>query len=139
MIRTLTIPGEPIAKGRPRVTGRGITYTPAKTKNYETLVKELYWIKYQGQEQLKGSLKMTIDAYFKIPKNVSKKKKAAMLEGREQPTKRPDLDNCIKSIADALNDIAYIDDSFIVEVTARKWWTEEPRVELKIEEIEREG
>jgi Holliday junction resolvase RusA-like endonuclease len=62
-----------------------------------------------------------------------------MLEGREQPTKRPDLDNCIKTIADSLNDIAYIDDSFIVEVTARKWWTEEPRVELKIEEIEREG
>jgi len=135
MTRTLTIPGEPVAKGRPRVTNRGITYTPAKTKNYETLVQELYWAKYRGKDMLQGQLTMTIDAYFQIPKSASKKKREAMLRGEDRPTKRPDLDNCIKSIADALNGIAYQDDSYIVEVIARKWWAEQPLVEITIIEL----
>src|SRR4029077_16836612 len=32
---TVIIGGPPTAKGRPRVTRRGITYTPAKTRRYE--------------------------------------------------------------------------------------------------------
>lgn len=39
------IPGEPVAKGRPRVTKFGV-HTPEKTKNYETLVKEMFHITY---------------------------------------------------------------------------------------------
>jgi Holliday junction resolvase RusA-like endonuclease len=58
-----------------------------------------------------------------------------MLRGKERPTKRPDLDNCIKSITDALNGIAYQDDSYIVEVIARKWWAEQPLVEITIIEL----
>ncbi len=44
-----TIPGEPVGKARPRITRQGITYTPAKTVNYETLVKEMYYIKNEGR------------------------------------------------------------------------------------------
>ena len=54
----LTIPGEPVAKGRPRVTRYG-TYTPEKTKNYETLVKELYFVEH-GQTLLDGELSIDI-------------------------------------------------------------------------------
>jgi Holliday junction resolvase RusA-like endonuclease len=142
-MRSFTIPGEPVAKARPRVTSRGIAYTPAKTKNYETLVKELYWAQYAGHEMLQGPLRLSVRAYFQIPKSMSRKRRIAMQEGKERPTKRPDVDNVIKAIADSLNGIAYGDDSQIVSATAEKFWGT-PRVEVEIDELayladEREG
>ena len=53
------------------------------------------------------------------------------------PTKKPDADNIIKSIADALNGIAYADDSQIVQATVNKWWAEESKAEIIIREVSR--
>lgn len=133
-MRSFVIPGEPVAKGRPRVTSRGIAYTPAKTKNYETLVKELYWAQYAGFGLMQGPLKLSVRAYFQIPKSASKKRRIAMQEGKERPLKRPDVDNVIKAIADSLNGIAYGDDSQIVTATIEKYWGT-PRVEVEIDEL----
>ncbi len=129
----LTVPGEPVSKARPRVTRYG-TYTPEKTKNYETLVKELYFVKHK-QTLFEGELKINIKAYFRIPKSASKKKRAEMISGKIRPTKRPDIDNVIKSITDSLNGVAYDDDSQIVLVVAEKYWSEEPRVEIELGKI----
>lgn len=128
----LTIPGEPCAKQRPRL-GKGFTYTPTKTVNYETLVKQLYIT--QGNERLEGALKLTVNAYFSIPKSASKKKTLDMYESRIRPTKRPDWDNIGKIISDALNGLAYHDDSQIVAATVGKWYSTEPRVEIEITEL----
>lgn len=130
----LLIPGEPVAKGRPRVTKWG-TYTPEKTKNYETLVKELYFMKH-GQTLLEGELSIEVKAYFKIPKSTSKKKRKSMIDKCIRPTKKPDIDNILKIIGDALNDIAYKDDKQIVKASIEKYYSEEPRVELEIKEVE---
>ena len=59
------IPGEPVAKARPRVTKQGITYTPKKTENYENLVKLCYMQQNQG-DKLEGQLKANIKAFFQI-------------------------------------------------------------------------
>ena len=130
----LTIPGEPVAKGRPRVTRYG-TYTPEKTKNYETLVKELYFMEH-GQTLLEGELNIDIKAYFRIPKSAAKTKKLHMASGKIRPTKRPDWDNVGKTVTDALNGVAYEDDSQIVSATVEKYYSEEPRTEIKIERID---
>ena len=130
----LTIPGEPCAKQRPRMTKQGHTYTPQKTVNYETLVRELYILQ-NFRQQLEGELVMTVRAYFTIPKSASKKKAADMVGGRIRPTKRPDWDNVGKIISDALNGLAYHDDSQIVTATVEKWYSAEPRVEVEIQEI----
>ena len=130
----LTIPGEPCAKQRPRTTKQGHTYTPQKTVNYETLVRELYILQ-NFHQQLEGELVMTVRAYFTIPKSASKKKAADMVGGRIRPTKRPDWDNVGKIISDALNGLAYHDDSQIVTATVEKWYSAEPRVEVEIQEI----
>lgn len=129
----LTIPGPPCAKQRPRL-GKHTTYTPTKTVNYETLVKQLYIIQ-NHRQQLEGQLSMTVRAYFQIPKSESKKKKLDMYECRIRPTKRPDWDNVGKIISDALNGLAYHDDSQIVTATVEKWYSTEPRVEVEIREI----
>ncbi len=130
----LTIPGKPMAKQRPRVLKNGITYTPKETVNYETLVRQLY-IAEHFQKQLDGPLQAFIKAYFPIPKSASKVKKAAMEAGEIRPIKRPDWDNIGKLITDALNNLAYHDDSQIVSCTVEKYYSEQPRVEVEIEEI----
>ncbi|MDO4651119.1 MAG: RusA family crossover junction endodeoxyribonuclease, partial [Eubacteriales bacterium] len=80
-------------------------------------------------------LDMRIKAFYSIPKSASKKKKAMMLEGILRPTKKPDQDNVIKLVADSLNQVAYRDDTQIVDCQCRKFYSETPRVEVKIIEI----
>jgi Holliday junction resolvase RusA-like endonuclease len=129
----LIIPGEPCAKQRPRL-GKGFTYTPTKTVNYETLVKQLYIIGNYGK-QLEGQLEMTVKAYFSIPKSKSNKQAYRMSMGEERPVKKPDWDNVGKIISDALNGLAYHDDSQIVRAAVEKWYSLEPRVEVWIRGI----
>lgn len=130
---TFEVLGEPVAKGRPRVCKFG-TFTPKKTKDYEELVKNTY-IKEHGKTKLEGQLKVTINAYFTIPKSASKKLSLDMFSGIVRPTKRPDADNVAKSITDGLNGIAYNDDSSIVELTVKKFYSYNPFVDVTIEEV----
>lgn len=131
---SLTIPGEPVAKGRPRVTKTGITYTPAKTQGYENLIKMCY-MEQCNNVRLEGQLFAIVIAYFQIPKSASKKKAKQMEEREIRPTKRPDIDNVIKAIFDALNKLAYDDDSQIVSLRVEKLYSNNPRVEVALSEI----
>ena len=79
---------------------------------------------------------MRITAYYSIPKSTSHKKHVAMLEHKIRPTKKPDMDNVCKSIADSLNKIAYRDDTQIVDCQIRKFYGEWPRVVVTIQEAE---
>lgn len=128
-----TILGQPTAKGRPRMTRNGHTYTPQKTIEYENLVK----IEYRRQC---GNAKIGADtpvdvrvlAFYSIPKSVSKKKRELMMSGKIRPMKRPDTDNVLKSVLDSLNDIAYHDDAQVVDCQIRKFYSDSPRVEVTI-------
>lgn len=128
------IPGEPKAKARPRVMKNGITYTPKKTVQYENWVKECYWVTHKNK-RLTGQIRAIIKAYFKMPKSVSKNKKQQMIDGEIRPTKKPDTDNIAKAILDSLNTIAYDDDKQVVELLIQKYYSENPRVEVELEEI----
>lgn len=126
-----TIPGEPKAKQRPRVTKQGIAYTPKQTIEYENWVKQCYISEY-GQTMLDGQIKAEIKAYFRIPKSFSKKKRKLIELGELRPTKKPDTDNIAKSVLDSLNGIAYKDDSSIVELKVSKYFDDQPRVEVTL-------
>lgn len=131
-----TIPGVPVAKGRPRVMRNGHSYTPEKTILYENLVKTEYEIQtdsYRFPDD--ASLYMKVQAFFPIPKSASKKKRQQMECGEIRPIKRPDNDNVLKGISDALNEIAYKDDSQIVSVLVEKHYAAEPCVRVEICEI----
>lgn len=132
--------GEPVAKGRPKFTTRGgfvRAITPEKTANYETLVKLSF------QEQCPEAvpfpkdkpLYVSIAAHFRIPKSASRKKAEAMRNHDIPPTKKPDCDNIAKIICDALNGIAYYDDSQIAKLEVSKFYGDEPGVYVWIEEM----
>jgi Holliday junction resolvase RusA-like endonuclease len=129
------IPGEPVAKARPRVTSKGFAYTPAKTKNYENWVKMCFMNKYKSFIPVEGRLKVKLLTYFEIPKSVSQKKKLAMMDDIISPTKKPDTDNIAKAVLDSLNGIAYADDKQIVGLLVHKYYSDRPRVEVEIQEF----
>ena len=130
---TLTIPGEPTGKGRPRVTRFG-THTPEQTVLYENLIKTMTYQQNGTVAFLEGPLVMRIVAYFKIPSSTPKKQVVLMQKGQIRPTKKPDTDNIAKIIGDALNEVWYKDDSAIVDEHVKKWYGEPARVEVEVEE-----
>ncbi len=134
MIIDFTIPGEPKGKGRPRF-GKGHTYTPDDTENYETFVKICYAKNARKPFPADSRIKMTVMAYFGIPASKPKYIKQAMAKGDILPAKTPDVDNIAKIICDALNGLAYKDDKQIVELHVSKFYAEDPRVEVYMEEI----
>ncbi|MDD4564812.1 MAG: RusA family crossover junction endodeoxyribonuclease [Eubacteriales bacterium] len=124
-----TIPGEPTGKARPRVTKWG-TYNTEKTVLYENLVKLCY--QEQRNTYTEKPVFMSIHAFYGIPKSTPKKNINLMLSGEIKPCKKPDIDNIAKIIADALNGIAYKDDTQIIEMNIKKSYGETPRVEVEI-------
>lgn len=62
-----------------------------------------------------------------------------MLANRIFPVKKPDCDNIAKIILDALNKIAYKDDSQVIELSVKKLYSEKAKVLVHIEEIEIAG
>lgn len=137
MMISLTIFGEPKGKSRPRFTKSGNTYTPKETSEYEALVAMTYKSKSKGEYFDKGvPLRMVIIAYYGIPKKAGKRKSEQMALGEIRPQKKPDLDNVIKIIMDALNGVAYHDDAQVVTVQAHKFYSLHPRVEIAIGRVE---
>ena len=133
------IHGDPQGKGRPRfstVCGHVHTRTPDETVLYENLVKTEYRQQVGVKFPDDAMLDVRIFAYYPIPKSVSKRKRQAMLEKRIRPIKKPDWDNVGKVICDSLNGIAYRDDAQVVDSMVRKFYGEDPKVVVTIEEIE---
>lgn len=134
-----TVMGPPQGKGRPRfsqVNGRTITRTPDATVLYENLIRTEYERQCEGVMFEAGvPVEMRITAYYGIPKSVSKKKRAQMLDGSIRPTKKPDSSNVEKAVEDACNGVAYHDDAQIVESRISRFYGEIPRLEIVIREV----
>ena len=134
---SVTVYCEPVPKGRPRfhlVRGHVHTYTPAKTADYEKHIAEAWNI--QAGFTFEKEIPLSVQIYFgmPIPKSTTKKNKERMIKGCVYHQKKPDLDNLIKSVLDALNGVAYEDDSQIVRISASKYYSKYPCVTVHISE-----
>lgn len=127
--------GDIKGKARPRMnTYTGKAYTPTETKDYENLIKQYFKIKYPRYIEFEGRIAVTIIAYIKIPKNITKKDRIKIDEGILSPTKKPDIDNIVKIVLDALNKMAFKDDNQITRLLVEKNYSEEEKIYIKIEE-----
>lgn len=135
MIYELEVDGKIIGKERPRVNMyTGNVYTPGNTKEYERYLQSLFVIKYPKYIPIETKAKVTIIAYFEIPKSTSKKNTELMLSGEIVPTKKPDIDNIAKVILDGLNKLAFKDDNLVSKIEVEKRYAEKPKVYIKVEE-----
>ena len=96
----LTVAGQPVPKGRPRVfRGRGIT--PQATRDAEKRIADAFTTKYKNFEPITSEIDILLTFYM-------------------QNRKRTDYDNLAKLVTDALNGLAYADDSQIVKAVVFK-------------------
>lgn len=138
MTIAFVIPGAPVAKGRPRLSTRGgfaRAYTPAKTQRYEDLIKSRAYDAMAGRAPIDAAVMVTVTAYVAPPKSLSKAKTAAALAGTLRPVTRPDVDNYCKAALDGMNGIVFRDDSLVTDMLVRKFYSDRPRLEVRVEAI----
>lgn len=119
------VDGKPQGKQRPRFSRISKTvYTPTKTAKYEKQIAKAYTE--SGGKCIPADcyVSVSVSAFFPIPKSYSKKKREDCLERILRPDKKPDMDNILKVVLDALNKVAYEDDKQVVELIGRKYYTE---------------
>jgi Holliday junction resolvase RusA-like endonuclease len=131
------VEGTPIGKGRPKFARRGnfvSTYTPTKTRYYETLIAEAARQAMGSSESLKTPVAAYIYITVPIPQSYSKKRSTACLDGLERPCKKPDIDNIIKAFLDSMNGIMYDDDTQVVSLHSTKRYGTVGMVEVLVKE-----
>lgn len=130
--------GEPVAQGRPRAgkdwNGKTVLYDPAKSRNFKEYVK-VAASQHRPDKLLEGPLHVTIKVYKPMLKKFSKKKLAEAEAGILRPVTKPDVDNYVKGIKDALNKVIWNDDSQVVDLNVSKFYSKSPRVEVFVEEL----
>ena len=125
-MRMIIIDGEPVAKARPRITRSGHGYTPSKTRDAEQAIAT-EWRREHGLTLSEKPLRITLIFNMKRPKRKPTK----------HVQKRPDIDNLIKTVLDALNGVAYVDDKQIYSLTANKQWADgKPHTVVILSEVE---
>ena len=123
---TAWIKGVPVAKARPRVTmvgGKARAYTPKKSADWERQIAREW-----THERQSAAVRLDIVFGMPIPQSWSKKQQDAAASGLLLPSKKPDIDNLIKAVMDALNGVAYDDDNQVIELSAKKVYAPEPSV-----------
>lgn len=131
-IFTFKILGEPVAKARPRFNSKTrVAYTNSKTTKAERLIKAEY-LRNGGErrQNYTGTVKVLMLFVFPIRKSWTKEKQEAMLNRFH--TIKPDLDNLEKTVLDALNGLAFKDDSQVCEVTKVKAWSDIPYTDITL-------
>jgi Holliday junction resolvase RusA-like endonuclease len=104
----LAVPGEPVPKGRPRFDTRGErprAYTPKATSDAE---EEIRWaLRAAGvRRPLEGDVRVHLEFFTTHTKTAGPKATA-------------DLDNYVKTVFDACNEFAFVDDRQVVQLYAR--------------------
>lgn len=128
---TFVIPGKAKPKERPRFTKTGIAFTPKRTvdaeRNVVAIAAPLFPVPFDG------TVALEIIVVWPMPAGWSKRKRAEMIG---QPvSRRPDNDNCLKSVSDALNGVAYADDQQVADSRVVKVWGAHARTMVAVERI----
>ena len=113
----------PQPKGRPRMTRRGICYTPAKTRIFEETFRMLA-LPYTPLDPMTCSVSVSLVFNFKKPRTSK----------LDYPS--VDLDNLVKAALDALQgDIGIIlNDKQVIYIEASKQWLKQDSIEVEISE-----
>ncbi len=130
----IELPGEPVPKGRPRFA-KGHVYTPARTAAYERALGWAAKAVMGNRKPLEGPLRLSVTAFMGIPQSWPMTRHLDALAGLIRPVGKPDWDNFGKVASDAIQGIAYLDDSQIVTGTVSKLYAATPALRVEVEPI----
>ena len=129
-----TIQGKPKPLQRHRATRRGIMYDPSKKDKADFLTECL---EFAPKKPLEGALWISLRFNMPRPKSHYRTGKNSHLLKNNAPKmhiKKPDCDNLVKFVCDALDRKFYIDDSQITRIQAVKMYSDTPSTEITIME-----
>lgn len=135
MILTLTIPGKPIAKKRPRFARAGKfvrTYNPQESEEG----RWMWEVKSQlpeGFTPLTGPVKIKAQFSFPYPSGFGKRRQAERLWHWNE--KKPDIDNLEKFALDCLRNLVMGDDAAVCEMHSIKIYGRKPGTTITIEGV----
>lgn len=120
----LEFPVEAFGKQRAKRSAHGIAYIPKETKSFEAEIR-WHWRASKNKMIPKCPTYVKIDCFLVKPKST---KKSVLV-----PITKPDLDNCAKSLLDALNKFAWMDDNQISRLEIKKRYAATPNISILIQ------
>lgn len=146
---SFSVPGKPRGKGRHRsaplmrngqpVIGKGgrpvvVQHTDDATAVYENLVRLRAFdaVQAEGRGLTCAPVSLSVVAVFPVPPSWPKARRLGALDGSVHPAKKPDLDNVVKAVKDALNGVVWLDDSQVVDLHATKRYGEAPGLTVTV-------
>lgn len=126
---SFVVPGEPRGKARARVVRTGHAYTPRETLLAENEIK--HYARAAGVKILEGAVYLQVDAHYVVPRSWPKKKAGAA----RWKTSKPDVDNIVKLVKDALNGVAWDDDAQVAVVHACKQYSTSASLNIRIQSL----
>lgn len=135
-----TVPGQPQGKGRP-IAGRSFAghttlRTPEKTLAYEGLVAFYAQQAMAGRTLIEGPVCISMTLACQIPASWSGRKQRQAQAGEIRPTTKPDTDNTVKAVFDALNGVVWKDDVQVCELNVSKIYCPTPGVSVYVKAID---
>jgi len=120
---SFTVPAEPVAQGRPRLSSRGgfaRAYDPPKSRTYKKFIAD-HAQQAMKEAALDGLLSgpIIMRARFAFPLAKSHYRKRSPVETKYRD-KKPDLDNISKALTDGCEGIIYLNDSQIAKMVVEK-------------------
>jgi Holliday junction resolvase RusA-like endonuclease len=111
---------KPIALARPRF-GRGFVYTPKRCQDAKKIIALEGGRAMQGAAPFTSNISVGLNFYFKSDK------------GKFAPhVLKPDLDNLIKLVLDALTGVVWVDDCIISSILATKSFGKVDKIEVEV-------
>ena len=142
---TFFSPGVPVAKGRARArhvkTKEGrefdVHYTPKKTRQAETDFALAAQEHAPESGPTAGGVRLVTEFFMPIPKSDSQKKQEAKANGEILHLQKPEFDNLIKLVADALKGISWVDDKQIISGAYSVAYSRTPGTRVTVTELEK--
>lgn len=129
-------------RGRARVGRNGKTfvqvYDPQQSTDFKSALKyiALMELDKRGGEPISTACRVNLTVIMPIPASFSKKKREQIFLGQLFPTRKPDVDNLMKSVLDGVNGAFLMDDRYVVEATVSKRYGEYEGLHLTIETMD---
>lgn len=137
MIIKFRVAGKPSTKQRPRWYGGRMVNPPANIIS-ENDVRTVWREEGEPRFEEKAPLRLVVTVGVMRPESHRKKNGELSAEGQRHQypeNKKPDLDNAVKLIMDALNTRAYRDDVQIVQIYANRVWVDWPETQIYLEDL----
>lgn len=130
---SFTLWGAPVTwKRAQRNFKTGAIYNPKKMENYQNRIVDKFMECCPDWRPVDRPVILQVIAYFDTPKSFPKWKKFLAESERLPYVSIPDADNLVKNVADALQKVAFVNDSRITDILVRKRYSAKPRAEVTI-------